>query len=362
LRFDEVRRVSQLCDRDRDVRLRASAAGSAGSHLWRHHMRTRPLAAVAAVLAAAALGVAPATAATKTTKKTTAKKTTTAKKVTASSAAPTTAAPSTAAPATQAPATAAPAATGGETLARIKKNGKIVIGVKYDVPLIGLKNPVTNQVGGFDVEIGKIIAKDIFGTDKGKIEWVEAISANRIPFIKDKKVDIILSTFSITDARKREVDFAGPYYVAGQDLLINKIEAGSIRSAEDLNGRKVCAQTGSTSIANIRAKAPRAEVLDLPTTANCVEALKDNRVDAVSTDDTLLAGFATKFPQWTLVGKQFSVEKYGVGLGFGDKEFRNYLNDVLEASFKDGSWAKAVESTIGTGGIKTPAPPAIERY
>jgi glutamate transport system substrate-binding protein len=289
------------------------------------------------------------------TKKTTTKKATT---TTTKKPAPTTA---TAAPTTTA-AAPAPAASGGATLDAIKKKGKITIGVKYDVPLIGLKNPVTGDLNGFDIEMSKIIAKAIFGTDKGKIEFVEAISANRIPFIKDKKVDLILSTFSITDARKKEVDMAGPYYVAGQDLLIYKIEADSIKSAADLNGKKVCAQTGSTSIANIKAAAPRATVLDLPTTANCVEALKDGRVDAVSTDDTLLAGFAEKNPQLTLVGKQFSVEKYGVGLGLGDKEFRSYLNDVIEASFKDGSWKKAVESTIGAGGIKAGAPPAVERY
>lgn len=266
-----------------------------------------------------------------------------------------------AAPAPSTPVVAAPA-SGGATLEAIKKKGKITIGVKYDVPLIGLKNPVTGDLNGFDIEMSRIIARAIFGTDKGKIEFVEAISANRIPFIKDNKVDLILSTFSITDARKKEVDMAGPYYVAGQDLLIYKIEADQIKTAADLNGRKVCAQTGSTSIANIKTAAPKATVLDLPTTANCVEALKDGRVDAVSTDDTLLAGFAEKNPQLTLVGKQFSVERYGVGLKFGDKDFRSYINDVIEASFKDGSWKKAVDSTIGIGGIKAGTPPTVDRY
>jgi glutamate transport system substrate-binding protein len=311
-----------------------------------------------ALITVGGIAVAPATAATK--KKAAAKKTATTKPTVAPTVAPTTAAP--AAPATTA-APAAPADTsGGATLDAIRKKGKITIGTKWDVPLIGLKNPVTGDVQGFDVEIAKIIAKDIFGTDKGKIEYVEAISANRIPFITDNKVDLILSTFSITDARKAQVDFAGPYYIAGQDLLIYKIDAGSIKSAADLNGKKVCAQTGSTSITNLKAAAPSASILDLPTTANCVEALKDGRVDAVSTDDTLLSGFAEKFPAFALVGKQFSVEKYGVGLKKGDTAFRNYLNDVIEKSFKDGSWKKAVESTIGTGGLKTPEAPKVERY
>jgi glutamate transport system substrate-binding protein len=318
-------------------------------------MRSRTIIATLAVASAAAAVFAPVANAAKSTKKPVAKKV-----------APTTVAPATtAAPApaaTTAPAaTVAPApAAGGATLEALKKKGKITIGVKFDVPLIGLKNPVTGDIGGFDVEMGKIIAKAIYGTDKGKIEFVEAISANRIPFLKDNKVDVILSTFSITDARKKEVDMAGPYYVAGQDLLIYKVEVGTIKSIADV--KKVCAQTGSTSIANIKAANPAATVLDLPTTANCVEALKDGRVDAVSTDDTLLAGFAEKNPQFALVGKQFSVERYGVGLKFGDTAFRNYINDVLEASFKDGSWKKAVEATIGTGGITVPAAPKVDRY
>lgn len=322
-------------------------------------MRTRKLIAALAAVSAAAAIVAPAAhaATKKATKKAAPKKAAKPAPTTTAAPAPTTTPATTAAPV----ATTAPApATGGATLESLKKKGKITIGVKFDVPLIGLKNPVTGDIGGFDVEMGKIIAKAIYGTDKGKIEFVEAISANRIPFLKDNKVDMILSTFSITDARKKEVDMAGPYYVAGQDLLIYKVEVGTIRSITDV--KKVCAQTGSTSIANIKAANPTATVLDLPTTANCVEALKDGRVDAVSTDDTLLAGFAEKNPQFALVGKQFSVERYGVGLKFGDTAFRNYINDVLEASFKDGSWKKAVEATIGTGGIKVPDAPKVDRY
>jgi glutamate transport system substrate-binding protein len=317
-------------------------------------MRIRTAAVLA--IAAALVVTAPVTAASNKKKAPTTKK--------AAKVAPTTkAAPvATVAPTTVVTATPAQGTSASATLEAIKKKGKITIGTKWDVPLIGLKNPITGDVQGFDVEIGKIIARSIFGTDQGKVEWVEAISANRIPFIVDSKVDIILSTFSITDARKQQVDFAGPYYVAGQDLLIYKIDADTIKSVTDLAGKKVCAQTGSTSVTNLKTLVPKAQVLDLPTTANCVEALKDGRVDAVSTDDTLLAGFAEKFNAFQLVGKQFSVERYGVGLKKGDTDFRNYLNDVVEKSFKDGSWKKAVESTIGTGGLKIPEAPKVDRY
>ena len=287
-----------------------------------------------------------------------------AKKPTVTKAPVTTAAPvASAAPATTAPPAAAATSTGGATFDAIKKRGKIIIGVKQNVPLIGLKNPVTNNLQGFDIEIGKIVARAIFGTDKGTIQWEDAsVSANRIPFITDNKVDLVIATFSITDARKQQVDFAGPYYVAGQDILAYKVELNTIKSVDDLATRKVCAQSASTSLALLKTKIPKATFLELPGVAECVEALKDGRVDAVSTDDTLLAGFAEKFPAFGLVGKQFSVENYGIGLKKGDTTFRNYLNDVIEASFKDGSWKKAVESTIATGGISVPQPPKVDRY
>ena len=318
-------------------------------------MRSRSLIVAAVAASTAAVLFSPlsnsANAITKTTKKAS---TTKAPAATAPAATTATAAPTTAAPAP---------ASGGPTLEAIKKKGKIVIGVKQNVPLIGLKNPVTGDLQGFDIEISKIVAKAIFGTDKGTIQFEDAsVSANRIPFITDGKVDVTIATFSITTARKGQIDMAGPYYVAGQDILLYKVEAANIKSVDDLNGRKVCAQSASTSLDLLKTKVPKATFLELPGVNDCVEALKDGRVDAVSTDDTLLAGYAEKFPAFALVGKPFSTENYGIGLKKGDTAFRNYLNDVIEASYKDGSWKKAVESTIGKGGIATPAPPKVDRY
>ncbi len=315
-------------------------------------MRSRKLFAALAVGAVAATLLTPAATAAKKAKPKPVK-------TVATTAAPATTAPATtAAPATTVAPTAAPA-----TVDALKKAGKIRIGIKQNVPLIGLKNPVTNQYSGFDIEISKIIAKAIFGTDKDKIEWVDAsVSANRIPFVTDNKADVVIATFSITDARKQQIDMAGPYFIAGQDILTYKIELSSIKGPDDLNGRKVCVQSGSTSLTQLKAAAPKANIIELPGVAECVEALKDNRVEAVSTDDALLSGYAEKNPAWAIVGKQFSVEKYGVGLKKGDTDFRNFINDAIEASYKDGSWKKAVESTLGTGGLKTPTPPAVDRY
>ena len=216
-------------------------------------MHLRTLVAVGLLAGTVAMPTQAATRAKKATK--TKRVTTTASvttKVTATTAAPAT---SVAPASTQAPTTAPTVATGGATLDAIKKKGKIAIGVKQNVPLIGLKNPVTGDLQGFDIEIAKIVARAIFGTDKDHIQWEDAsVSANRIPFITDNKVDLVIATFSITDDRKKQIDMAGPYYVAGQDILVYKVDLPNIKSVDDLNGRKVCAQSASTSLALLKTK------------------------------------------------------------------------------------------------------------
>jgi glutamate transport system substrate-binding protein len=282
------------------------------------------------------------------------KKTTTKKKV------PVTAAPTTAAPAAPAPVAAKLPATAE----KIKAKGKVTIGVKFDVPFMGLKSAVSNDVTGFDTEIGKLVAKAIFGTDKGKVEWVEAISRNREPFIQENKVDIVISTYTINDARKKLIDFAGPYVSAKQDILIYKVDAEQIKSVTDLNGRKVCSVQGSTSLTNLRREAPRADVVAFNTYSECVEALKDGRVQAVTTDDLILISFAKKFPAFQLVGKPFTDEPYGIGLKKCDTEFRNWLNDLIETSVKNGDYKKAwdANNSLGDAGLPLAATPKVNRY
>ncbi len=304
-----------------------------------------------AALLALTASLAMALPATAVTKKTVKKTTTKAKPAT-------TVAPTTAAPA------ASSAAKLPATAEKIKAKGKVTIGVKYDVPFMGLQNAVTNDVTGFDVEIGKLVAKAIFGTDKGKVEWVEAISRNREPFIQEGKVDLVISTYTINDARKKLIDFAGPYVSAKQDILIYKIDADSIKSVSDLNGRKVCSVQGSTSLNNLRREAPRADVVAFNTYSECVEALKDGRVVAVTTDDLILISFAKKFPAFTLVGKPFTDEPYGIGLKRCDTEMRNWLNDLIEKSVANGDYKKAWDAdlSLGDAGLPLTVTPKVNRY
>jgi len=252
----------------------------------------------------------------------------------------------------------------GTTMAAIQTKGKLVVGTKFDQPLFGLKNPTNNQVEGFDVEVAKIIARAIFGTDiTNKVEYQEATSKVRETVIQDGKVDIVVATYTINDERKKVVDFAGPYYVAGQDILVKKANT-TITGVESLAGKKVCTVQGSTSLTNVQKTAPQADVsITFDKYSLCVEALKDGRVEAVTTDNVILLGFINDDPaNLKLVNKPFTTEPYGIGLKKDDAAFRTFVNDTLEKAYKDGSWKKAWDDTAGKTGQAAPTPPAVNRY
>jgi ABC-type amino acid transport substrate-binding protein len=230
-------------------------------------------------------------------------------------------------------------------MAALQKKGKIVVGVKFDVPPMGALNPATNKPEGFDVDVAKQIAKAIFG-DKNKVEFVEAVTKNREPFLTEDKVDMVIATYTITDERKQVIDFSNPYYVAGQSILVRK-DYTAISKPEDLNGKKVCAQQGSTSEQNVKKVAPQADLLTLTTITDCALALKDKRVDAVSTDDIQLIGISIKDPNTRLVGGVFSSEPYGIGIKQGRPEFVQFVNDQLAAMEQDGRWQSLYEKNLG---------------
>jgi len=262
---------------------------------------------------------------------------------------------------------APPTFAAGSTMATLQGKGKIILGTKFDQPGFGLKDAVSGKVEGFDVEIAKLIAAGIFGGSAeeaaGKIEFVEAVSKNREPFIQEGKVDLVVATYTINDARKIVVDFAGPYFVARQDIMV-KSDNNDIRSVEDLNGKKVCSAQGSTSIKNVQAKAPQADLsISFDTYSKCADAMGDGRVVAVTTDDTILAGLVqASGGAFKLVNAPFSDEPYGIGLKKDDTAFRNFLNNRLQEIFDGGEWAAAFEATLGKLGLTTPEPPAIAAY
>jgi glutamate transport system substrate-binding protein len=246
----------------------------------------------------------------------------------------------------------------GTTMAKLNEAKSIKIGVKFDQPGLGYKKPGSDSPEGFDVDIAKIVAAKL-GIEPGKINWVETVSKNREPFLQNGTVDIVVASYSITDARREVVGQAGPYYVTGQQLLVRSDDS-SITGPDSLKGKKVCSVTGSTSIKTVQEKYGAAPV-PFATYTECVQQLLSSSVDAVTTDGSILLGYAAQQPdKLKVVGEAFSEERYGVGFKKGDSAFCTFLNDTLTASFGDGSWQKAYEDTLGKGGGETPSKPTLD--
>jgi glutamate transport system substrate-binding protein len=249
----------------------------------------------------------------------------------------------------------------GTTMARLNQAGTVTVGTKFDQPLFGLKN-LEGKPEGFDVEIAKLIAGEM-GIAADKVNFIEAVSANREPFIQQDKVDFVVATYTINDERKQTVDFAGPYYVAGQDIMVAKGNPEGIAGPDDLAGKKVCSVTGSTPAENIRENYPDADLTEFDVYSKCAEALKNGQVQAVTTDNVILLGLISQDPEaFELVGKPFTEEPYGIGLKKGDTEFRNFINDTLDKIYQDGRWKAAWDATAGKVATETPTPPAVNRY
>jgi glutamate transport system substrate-binding protein len=246
----------------------------------------------------------------------------------------------------------------GSTMAELAEAGSITIGTKFDQPLFGLVGP-DGVPQGFDVEIGKLIAGKL-GIPEDGIEWVETISSNREPFIESGQVDIVIATYTINDARKEIVSFAGPYYEAGQSIL-TLTENEDIQGPDDLAGKKVCTVSGSTPEKNLLENFPDTEVVPFGAYSDCIDPLRNGQVDAISTDNVILAGFANDNEDLEVRGEPFTEEPYGIGLAKDDTEFRDWINDVLEESYEDGTWTEAWEATAGAV-LPTPEPPAVDRY
>lgn len=246
----------------------------------------------------------------------------------------------------------------GSTMARLADAGEITIGTKFDQPLFGLANP-DGVPEGFDAEIGKLVAAKL-GIQPENITWTETVSANREPFIQNGQVDLVIATYTINDDRKKVVSFAGPYYTAGQDLLVLDGNPEGIESADDLAGKKVCTVSGSTSEKNVAAYTT--DILATDTYSNCLEPLRTGAVSAVTTDNVILAGLADQNEgEFEVVGEPFTEEPYGIGLALDDTDFRMFVNDTLQEAEDDGTWDELWEKTAGKV-LDTPTPPAIDRY
>ena len=251
---------------------------------------------------------------------------------------------------------------GSPTFEKIKARGNLVIGVKEDQPGLGYKDPTTNKYSGFDIDIARLISAKL-GFDPEKIQFKTVQSAAREQALINGDVDYYVGTYTINAGRKEKVSFAGPYFVAGQDLLI-KADNTTITGKETLKGKKVCSVTGSTPAKRIKDEGltEATNVIEFQGYSQCVTKLLEGEVDAVTTDDAILKGYAAaEEGKLKVVGKTFSSEPYGIGLPKEDKALRDKVNDILQASLDDGTWQKIYDGTLGKSGSAAQKP-KIDRY
>lgn len=247
------------------------------------------------------------------------------------------------------------------TWQRAHKRGHFNVGVKEDQPYLGERDPATGAYAGFDIEIARMMSASL-GFDPKTVNFKTVASANRETALQNGQIDFYVGTYTINDLRKKLVGFAGPYYLAGQSLLVRKDE-NDIHGPQDLAGKRVCSAAGSTPYQRIRTDYPRAKLVAYDTYSVCVDNLLTYQVDAVTTDDAILIGYAAKAPdELKVVGRPFSKEPYGIGVPRGDNALRFALDDALAAREKNGDWKKAYEATLGLSGVPAPRPPAIDRY
>ncbi|BFV60544.1 glutamate ABC transporter substrate-binding protein [Kitasatospora sp. CMC57] len=236
---------------------------------------------------------------------------------------------------------------------------KITVGIKFDQPGIGLKTP-DGKYTGFDVDVATYVAKQL-GHDPGDIEWKEAKSADRETLLQRGDVQFIAASYSITPARSEKVDFAGPYLLAHQDVLM-RADDTSIKTPTDLNNKKLCSVTGSTSAQNVKTKiAPNAQLQQYGGYSECLTGLENKVIDALTTDDVILAGYASQ-PEFRgkfrLGGFKLSNENYGIGVQKGS-DLKAKIDTALEKMVSDGSWDAAVKKNFGPANYQPESAPKI---
>lgn len=254
-----------------------------------------------------------------------------------------------------------PSFSAGTTMARLAGAGRITIGTKYDQPGFGLQG-LDGRPTGFDVEVGRLVAAAL-AIPSDRITWVETPSKVREERIQQGKVDLVVATYTINDKRKERVGFAGPYYVAGQDIMVGKGDA-TITGPESLRSdpsAKICSVTGSTPAENIKQYlANPAQLVLFDVYSKCADALRTGQVKAVTTDNVILLGLVAKSNgAFELVGKPFTEEPYGIGIRKGDTAFCEFIDSTLKKAADSGDYEKAWKATAGRiEGAQTPTLPA----
>jgi polar amino acid transport system substrate-binding protein len=243
----------------------------------------------------------------------------------------------------------------GSTMQKIQQNGLLRAGVDQNSFLFGFRNPGTGQLEGFDIDRVHEIAAAIFG-DPNKVQYVPLASADRIPYLKDGKVDVVVRTFTANCTRWADINFSAIYYVAGQKLLVDK--SSTVTELKQLGGKRACTQPGSTSFNTLSKADPKVVVVAVKSWSDCLIMLQQGQVDAVATDDAILAAMAAQDPNVKLVGDRLTQEPYGIGIPKPNEDMVRFVNGVLEKSVRDGAWQASYNHWLraGSGDASPPVP------
>jgi polar amino acid transport system substrate-binding protein len=242
-------------------------------------------------------------------------------------------------------------------VANIRNRGRLIVGLDIGSNLFSFRDPITGEITGFDVDIAGEVARDIFGSPS-QVEYRILSSADRITALQNNQVDIVVKTMSITCDRKKLVNFSTVYLVANQRILAPRDSA--ISQASDLSGKRVCAVKGTTSLQRIQEISPPPIIVEVVTWADCLVALQQRQVDAVSTDDSILAGLVAQDPYLHIVGPSMNEEPYGIGINLANTGLVRFVNGTLERVRRDGTWNTLYRKWLTVLG-PPPAPP-VPRY
>lgn len=220
-------------------------------------------------------------------------------------------------------------------VANIRNRGRLIVGLDIGSNLLSFRDPITGEITGFDVDIAGEVARDIFGTPSQVVYRILS-SNDRIAALQNNQVDIVVKSMSITCERRMLVNFSTEYLRANQRILAPR--DSHIEGPSDLSGKRVCAVSGTTSLKRIQQLSPPPVVVEVVTWSDCLVALQQRQVDAVSTDDTILAGLVAQDPYLHIVGPTMSEEPYGIGINLENTGLVRYVNGTLERIRRDGTW------------------------
>ncbi|MGP0031697.1 MAG: glutamate ABC transporter substrate-binding protein [Acidimicrobiales bacterium] len=239
----------------------------------------------------------------------------------------------------------------GSWMSHILARGYLIVGTGQSTYDWGYRDPVTGQLSGFDIDMLRQVSQAIFGSPD-RIRFVVVNNDQRVQAVRSGQVDILAETMTINCAREKYVDFSTVYFEAGQEILVPT--DSTISGPSDLNGKRVCATFGSTSLQNLVKVAPRAILWAVQNETDCLVMLQQGQVDAISTDNAILQGLAAQDPNTKIVGPPFTSEPYGMAISKAHPEFTSFVNGVLAQERADGTWAAIYEKWLGPN---PPAPP-----